>query len=86
MLNSSQWVQVERLAAENLCEAHDEGVNCGVCAGILAARELLTLRSAVKWALGEEGDFAPRAEGQGAYWWRSELRKRIALSTRRKEG
>jgi len=31
-----------------------------------------------KWLLGAEGDFAPRPEGAGRYWWRTELAKRIA--------
>lgn len=34
------------------------------------------LREAVEWALGEKGDFPPRGEGQGKYWWRKELRRR----------
>ena len=34
------------------------------------------LENAIRWALGEEGDFAPRPDGAGAYWWRSELRER----------
>lgn len=37
------------------------------------------LREAIEWALGECGDFPPRQEGEGAYWWRAELRKRAAL-------
>ena len=36
------------------------------------------LERAIMWALGENGDFAQRKEGQGAYWWRTELRKRCA--------
>jgi hypothetical protein len=35
---------------------------------------------AVRWALGEVGDFPVRQTGQGAYWWRIELRKRAGLS------
>jgi hypothetical protein len=38
------------------------------------------LRSAVKWALGESGDFGPRPKGVGAYWWREELRQRAGIS------
>lgn len=36
------------------------------------------LREAISWALGET-DFRPRKEGEGAYWWRKELRERAAL-------
>lgn len=45
-----------------------------------AVRELRRLQMAVRWALGEVGDFPMRQEGQGAYWWRTELRKRAGLS------
>jgi hypothetical protein len=38
------------------------------------------LRMAVRWALGEVGDFGPRPEGVGAYWWRTELRRRAGMS------
>ena len=36
------------------------------------------LERAIMWALGENGGFDQRKEGQGAYWWRTELRKRAA--------
>jgi len=38
--------------------------------------QLATLDLAVKWALGEEGNFGPRPKKVGTYWWRTELRKR----------
>ena len=38
------------------------------------------LRDAVKWALGESGDFGSRPKAVGAYWWREELRKRAGIS------
>lgn len=39
--------------------------------------EVKRLRSAVRWALGEEGTFAKREfVAQGEYYWRSELRRR----------
>lgn len=31
---------------------------------------------AIAWALGESDEFPPREPGQGAYWWRTELRRR----------
>lgn len=37
------------------------------------------LEGALRWALGEEGEFPFRAEVQGAYWWRTELRRRALL-------
>ena len=39
------------------------------------------LIKAIKWALGEEGDFPPKPEGKAAgnYWWRTELRRRAGL-------
>lgn len=39
------------------------------------------LERAVRWALGELGDFPgrPRAPGEGAFWWRTELQKRAGL-------
>ncbi len=38
------------------------------------------LLAAIRWSLGEAGsDFGPRPEGAGAYWWRTELRRRAGL-------
>lgn len=51
-----------------------------------AQRELGVLSAAVRWALGEEGDFAERPRDdkgeftKGPYWWRKELRERAGLS------
>lgn len=44
-----------------------------------ALEELKRYRSAVKWALGYT-NFRPRAEGEGAYWWRRELSARVSLA------
>lgn len=42
-----------------------------------AREEIERLRSAIEWALGMGKDgFRPRMEGEGAYWWRTELRRR----------
>lgn len=46
------------------------------CAG--AYRRVSELENAIAWALGANGHFQPRPEGAGAYWWRTELRKRSA--------
>lgn len=34
---------------------------------------------AIRWALGERGEFRVRDEGEPAFWWRSELRRRAAI-------
>ena len=42
-----------------------------------AFREFKRLRSAIEWALGMGKDgFRPRMDGEGRYWWRTELRMR----------
>lgn len=38
------------------------------------------LREAIRWALGENGDFRYREEGEGQFWWRKELRERAGLN------
>jgi hypothetical protein len=45
-----------------------------------AVAERDALRAAVEWALGEVGEFPPRKPGEGAYYWRTELRRRAASS------
>ena len=37
------------------------------------------LHNAILWALGCNGDFPQRQDGQGAYWWRHELRRRCGV-------
>lgn len=44
-----------------------------------AEGQLAALREALAWALGERDEFPERKPGEGAYWWRRELRRR-ALS------
>ncbi len=31
----------------------------------------------IRWALGESGEFHPRQPGEGPYWWRKEMRRRL---------
>lgn len=38
------YERLKRIAESDLCEEHHEDARCGVCDGILAARELLPLR------------------------------------------
>ena len=38
--------------------------------------EIERLRAAINWALGETDTFHTRGDGEGAYWWRKELRHR----------
>lgn len=54
---------------------------CGKARSEVAAKdaEIDRLRTAIRWALGEIDDFPLREPGQGAYWWRTELRRRAAL-------
>ena len=40
---------------------------------------LRLVRAAIVWALGYT-DFRPREEGEGSYWWRTELRLRAKLT------
>lgn len=42
--------------------------------------EIIRLEDAIRWALGEKGDFPSRPEGAGSYYWRAELRKRAGMS------
>lgn len=42
-------------------------------------RRLLALGQAVKWALGENGEFKPRPSKGGSFWWREELRRRAGM-------
>jgi len=37
-------------------------------------------RKAIMWACGANGEFAPRPEGAGMYWWRVELMTRAGIS------
>ena len=34
------------------------------------------LKTAIRWALGEAGEFPTRRRGTGQFWWRDELRSR----------
>lgn len=63
-----------------------QGANRALATEIHAEKEVIELMKentqlikAVRWALGEEGDFGLRPAGAGTYWWRSELRRRAGL-------
>jgi hypothetical protein len=43
-------------------------------------RDTKRLHDAIRWALGEEGTFAERPPGKGAFWWRTELRRRAGIA------
>lgn len=45
------------------------------------SEQIRVLREAIAWALGENDDFRAREPGEGAYWWRKELRERAALAS-----
>ena len=51
----------------------------GMTHAMRMAEEIDRLKDAVKWALGESGDFGPRPKGTGSYWWRNELRQRAGI-------
>lgn len=42
-------------------------------------KEIVRLKTAIEWALGQHGDFTTRPKGAPLYWWRTELRKRAGL-------
>lgn len=44
------------------------------------AAENARLREAILWACGVRGEFPIRQDGQGAYYWRRELRMRAGIS------
>ena len=48
-------------------------------------KEQIKLRSAIEWALGENGEFSEpvrhESERPKPFWWRKELRERAGLDT-----
>ena len=48
-------------------------------------QQLAACREIFTWLLGEGDEFPLRPEGKGLYWWRKELRERIAAA-RKGEG
>ena len=42
-------------------------------------KENTRFRSAIEWALGMNGEFPEREDGDPPYWWRHELRKRAGF-------
>lgn len=59
---------------EALCAAKDHAQIAALEA------EVARLRDAILWACGVRGEFPIRREGQGAYYWRKELRERAGIS------
>lgn len=72
--------EVARLKVENtqLTEAIQQS-NRSLSASIGETRESMRLAAAIRWALGETDEFPLRQPGQGAFWWRTELRRRSGL-------
>lgn len=67
--------QVRALRAENEIQSCGERKLQQELACVYAANK--RLRAAITWALGEgDSDFRLREEGEGPYYWRTELRKR----------
>ena len=65
--NASLWETLNRIGDERQAFCYERNE---------ARAENAALREAIAWALGESGNFPPREDGEGAYWWRTELRKR----------
>lgn len=79
-------------------KGYDEQLDCATAAAQLVyskaavvlvqqAARIQQLEAAIRWALGEEGDFSeepPPLAGKyrQRFWWRTELRRRAALSPR----
>jgi len=59
-----------------------EADRCDTLVGEVARlmRERDRFEAAIRWALGEGEGFPVRMEGEGRYWWRTELRRRAALA------
>ena len=77
-------IKVERVTSrimgiQDATQAYSVETFATLEAELAEARNLVErYKSAVSWALGSNGDFAARKEGEGAYWWRRELMRRIA--------
>lgn len=68
------YAESEKLRAVYFKMAEDNGAACR------AANEARgRMERAILWALGTS-DFPSRKEGQGAYWWRTELQKRAGIT------
>lgn len=61
-----------KLLAFDLASAREEGRREGL-------EKAERYASAIRWALGENGRFNDRRDGDGPFWWRTELRRRAAL-------
>lgn len=67
-------VQPENLSAGNLT-----GLGNLLSEYLALLARVEALEGAIRWALGEQGEFTIPAEPFGRYWWRAELRRRAAL-------
>jgi hypothetical protein len=67
----------------NLKQLHDDTF----AALAQAEARVAALEGAIRWALGEEGEFPAVPDGRHSlYWWRKELRARAALAPGQPEG
>ena len=64
-----------------LCPKDSKAIETVLAALEKAQADAERYESAIRWALGEGGEFPPREEVQGRYWWRTELRRRAALAS-----
>lgn len=74
-----QWIRTSIVRRSFYTVAHLVEQSPAAAAELRALKkENARLRSSIRWALGYT-NFRPRNEGEGAYWWRSELRKRSGI-------
>lgn len=81
--NKRMTDEIERLTKDRddlIAEATKGGFWGKACDKATARAE--RYEQAIRWALGEVDDFRPRQDGEGAYWWRKELRRRAALEAK----
>ena len=76
---NDMWDEISRLRAEAAqalaCMVDMNEKYATMCA------EVERLTGAIRWALGEIGDFGPRPKKAPIYWWRKELRKRSGITS-----
>jgi poly(3-hydroxybutyrate) depolymerase len=81
LCESHELLRSQLEQAQRECAEAREG-HVATLAEFHAARaEAEKLREAIAWVLGERGAFPGRIYTEGPYWWRTELRRRAALST-----
>jgi hypothetical protein len=78
----------KQLSMSEICRGcglrHGNAASCQEAELRRDRKHLVKLRRAVRWALGELGDFPQRpANVFGTYWWRTELRRRAGAALKK---